>query len=228
MCTPASFVLTRDRVCWSRVTNSHEDIIREYTLHVDGARGPNVVRVEITPGDGNYFSDPATWIFCTDQDQFPEWYDPARDEARTRAALPEWHQYHCCSQDAEGPNASLLGGDMVTQTAGNDSTLKAGYRSTLTAGKRSTLTAGDDSTLKAGNDSTLKAGNRSTLKAGDGSTLTAGYQTIQISHWYDNGWRVATRVVTEAEADKWWHVSKGAWRECTPDEIATAESKITG
>ena len=204
MCTPASFVLTRDRVCWSRVTNSHEDIIREYTLHVDGARGPNVVRVEITPGDENYFSDPATWIFCTDQDQFPEWYDPARDEARTRAALPEWHQYHCCSQDAKGPNASLLGGDMVTQTAG------------------------DLSTLKAGNDSTLTAGNRSTLTAGDGSTLTAGYQTIQISHWYDNGWRVATRVVTEAEADKWWHVSKGAWRECTPDEIATAESKITG
>ena len=49
MCTPASFVLTKDRVFWSKKSDSHEDIIEEYKLNPDGIRGPNIVRVKISP-----------------------------------------------------------------------------------------------------------------------------------------------------------------------------------
>ena len=49
MCQPASFVLTKDAVFWSRFTDSHEEIIKESGLHADGAKGPNILRVEVVP-----------------------------------------------------------------------------------------------------------------------------------------------------------------------------------
>jgi hypothetical protein len=90
MCKPASFVLTKDRVFWSMHTDSHTEIIDEYGLHEDGARGPNVVKVEISPDNEQLDSDPGTWVYKLDQDITPEWYDAEECERRARAALAEW------------------------------------------------------------------------------------------------------------------------------------------
>ena len=71
-------------------TDSHEDIITEHGLSQDGVRGPNILRVEITPPDGD-FSAPATeWRYKLDQDIMPPWHDAAEDEKRARVALTEW------------------------------------------------------------------------------------------------------------------------------------------
>ena len=121
MCNPASFVLTKDKVFWSKTTNSHEDIIREHSLCADGSRGPNIMRVEISPYNGDYARPVKEWIYHTDQDILPPWVDADSDEKRTRIALKFWKKYHCCSQKA---------GDASTQKAGDDSTQKAGVRST--------------------------------------------------------------------------------------------------
>ena len=51
MCKFASFVLTKDREFWSDKSDSYEDIISKHNLHADGARGPNILRVEISPTD---------------------------------------------------------------------------------------------------------------------------------------------------------------------------------
>jgi hypothetical protein len=90
MCKPASFVLTKDRVFWSMHTDSHTEIIDEFGLHEDGARGPNVVKVEISPDNERLDSDPGTWVYKLDQDRTPEWYDAEECERRARAALAEW------------------------------------------------------------------------------------------------------------------------------------------
>jgi hypothetical protein len=90
MCQPASFVLTKDAVFWSRFTDSHEEIIKESGLHADGAKGPNILRVEVVPPGYDTTRPPAEWVFRVDQDIMPEWYDSERDEARTRAALVDW------------------------------------------------------------------------------------------------------------------------------------------
>jgi len=196
MCKAASFVLTKDAVYWSKTSNSHEEIIREFSLP-DGSksevacfRTPLILRVEITPGDGDYSTDPATWKYCVDQDRLPEWIG-GTEEQRARACLPEWQKYHCCTQTGQ----NLVGGFQVSQQSGNESTQTAGNESTQTAGDRSTQTAGYRSTQTAGNE----------------STQTAGVGTVQIVRWYSNGWRVATRVITEAEANKPYKVIAGVW-----------------
>jgi hypothetical protein len=290
MCNPASFVVTKDRVFWSKHTNSHSRIIEEFGLHADGVGGPNTVSVEIKPPDGDYGADPATWRFNTDQDVLPEWYDAGQAEAACRLELTEWAKWHCCNQGSGATGEQVAGGDMVSQRSGNESTQKAGYESTQkagsastqtagdrstqtagyestqTAGDRSTQTAGYESTQKAGYESTQTAGYESTQTAGDRSTQTAGYEstqkagsastqtagdrstqkagsastqtagdrstqkagllTVQITRWYDNGWHVAMRTIGPAEADKWYRVEKGVWRECTAEESAEAEAKI--
>ena len=90
MCKPASMILTKDRAFWSLLTDSHEDIIAEFALHADGARGPNIVRVEITPPDSRMDMPLDQWTYQVDQDTLPDWYDAADGEARTRAALVEY------------------------------------------------------------------------------------------------------------------------------------------
>src|SRR5580700_3205238 len=90
MCQPASMVLTKDYVLWSMNTDSHTDICEEFGLHEDGARGPNVLKIEITPPDGDFAAPAEKWIYRLDQDIMPAWYDAVRDEARGRVALVDW------------------------------------------------------------------------------------------------------------------------------------------
>ena len=90
MCRPASFVLTNDRVFWSKNTDSHEDIVAEFELQESGARGIQILRVEIAPDDGDLARPPREWVFGYDQDMLPDWADKAKDERRTRKALAEW------------------------------------------------------------------------------------------------------------------------------------------
>jgi hypothetical protein len=86
MCRFASFVLTKDTEFWSDKTDSHEDIIATHSLTANGAAGPNILRVEISPVgplDGPF----EKWEYKVDQDLLPKWHDAAKCEARTRAAL---------------------------------------------------------------------------------------------------------------------------------------------
>ena len=49
MCRAASFVVTKDKVFWSKMTDSHEEIIREFDLCPEVAGKACVVRCEIVP-----------------------------------------------------------------------------------------------------------------------------------------------------------------------------------
>ena len=53
--------------------------------------------------------------------------------------------------------------------------------------------------------------NNITQTAGYRSTQTAGVGTVQICRWYDNGWQVATRIITEETANKPYKCIKGVW-----------------
>jgi len=89
-----------------------------------------------------------------------------------------------------------------------------------------TQTAGGASTQKAGYRSTQTAGDKSTQMAGNRSTQTAGTGTVQATRWYDKEWKVVTRVITSAEANKWYYVENGVWRLCTKGEIKDAEKRV--
>ena len=88
MCKFASFVLTKGEEFWSDKSDSHEAIIVEHGLHSDGAHGPNILRVEISPTDKiKIWPSLKAWAYRVDQDRMPEWFDALECEKRTRAAL---------------------------------------------------------------------------------------------------------------------------------------------
>src|ERR1035441_3670526 len=85
MCRVASFILSKDREFWSKTSDSHEEIIAENKLVADGATGPNILRVEVSPAAT--WHPLSSWVYRVDQDILPKWADAAKDEARARAAL---------------------------------------------------------------------------------------------------------------------------------------------
>jgi len=88
MCNFASFVITKGpKVWWLPKSDSHEKTIREYKLHADGLKGPNVVRVEIVPKNGNLSLPLRTWEYKLDQDTLPAWYDAEECELACRVEL---------------------------------------------------------------------------------------------------------------------------------------------
>jgi hypothetical protein len=143
----------------------------------------------------------------------------------------------CLAIQTAGDAANQVAANHANQTAGGDSTQHAGDNSmqtaigrvkqwagdfaTQTAGRSATQVAGDYSIQTAKNFANQTAGAHSTQTAGDDSTQKAGVGTVQIARWWDDGeWHVATRVVTEAEAGKPYHVYDGVWSLETKNELA--------
>ena len=87
MCQFKSGIISKTKVFFSEKTESHTEILSEFGLHQDGARGPNLVQFEIKPPNGDLYADFAAWVYKVDQDVLPPWYDSARDEARVRTAF---------------------------------------------------------------------------------------------------------------------------------------------
>ena len=72
MCNFASFVLTKDRVFWLEDSNSHSEIISRFELHEFGARGMNILKVEIRPtARVKQWPDLRAWRSAVDQDLLP-------------------------------------------------------------------------------------------------------------------------------------------------------------
>ena len=95
MCNPASFVVTKDRVFWSKRSDSHEYIIKEFDLCADGIDGPKIVRVEITPPNNNFRAPLEDWQLNIDEvviscDLLPSWFNMDDVSRRTRSALKNW------------------------------------------------------------------------------------------------------------------------------------------
>jgi len=91
MCRMASFVLTKDKVYWSKKSDSHEDIISEY--HLNDGENISILRAEIVPPNDNYRLPLEKWEYNIDQDIIPDWYVAPHEEERTRRTLADWVAY---------------------------------------------------------------------------------------------------------------------------------------
>ena len=127
MCKFASFVLTLEKAFWGQ-TESHTDIIEHHGLVEMGARGPNIIRIEITPPKGKPLAPIAEWIYNVDQDILPEWYDKDLTEQRARTAL--------LLRSQQDNWFTVVGSvtDLVS-TGGYGATVIGGYGATVTGGE---------------------------------------------------------------------------------------------
>ena len=156
MCEPASFVLTKDAVFWSMNTDSHEEIIAEYGLAQDGVRGPNILRVEITPPNYDFCVPASDWRFNLDQDLVPSWHDVAEDEKRARVALTEWIAARVIREGAKKVcSGRFFASDNATVEAYGSATVSAYGSATVRAYGSATVSAFGSATVRAYDNATV-------------------------------------------------------------------------
>jgi hypothetical protein len=78
----ASFVVTKRRVYWSRFTDRHEAIIKEYRIK-DG------LKVRMNPPECDLRYNPRRWFYTSLKYEKPDWYDKEVED-RVRAELRLW------------------------------------------------------------------------------------------------------------------------------------------
>jgi hypothetical protein len=89
MCRQASFIITKERIFFSKVSDSHSKILEEFDI-----TGEHVA-VEISPKDNDYRLPLKDWQFRIDSNfPLPEWWNEKWGEQITREELPKWAKYH--------------------------------------------------------------------------------------------------------------------------------------
>jgi hypothetical protein len=189
MCNPASFVLTKDQIFWSSKHDNHTDIIKEHNLCPDGVRGPNIVAVEIRPPRVRFDADTKEWVFKTDQDPVPDWYDPTEAEARTRLALVDWlagrvftSGEHTVASDkvwAYG-NAQVKAHDNAEVIASDNAVVTAYGNAKVTAYGNGKVEAGGDSQVMAVGDTEVTAHDNAKVIAYGNAKVTA-YDDVTVT-----------------------------------------------
>ena len=141
MCEFASLVVCKKSVHWC-MEDSHEEIIEQHGLTADGARGPNVVRVEIVPPDGDPSRPLDEWRYRVDQDLLPDWHDAEDTERRARKALADLvaARVFLTGEHEVGPGYFVAAGNSTVEAGGN-STVRAWGNSTVRAEGNSTVVA---------------------------------------------------------------------------------------
>lgn len=75
--------------------DSHSEMLEELKITDDYIHASKVfVRAELSPADGDVFSDIDSWEFSVDQDITPEWFDEKNCAERMRNTLKEWAKTH--------------------------------------------------------------------------------------------------------------------------------------
>ena len=176
MCKLKSAIILKDRV-FIPDYDRHTDMLKELGIEDSRKNAETLfVRAELSPKNGDVFSDIGTWEFNVDQDIRPEWFVEPYEKERMVKAVKEWADKHILigRKNEEISDGTYYLKDCIDIIFLNNSTVKAYGNSTVEAYGNSTVTAYDNSTVTAAYDnSTVKAYSNSTVEAYSNSTVMA-------------------------------------------------------
>ena len=94
MCKLKSAIILKDRIFMPDY-DSHSKMLEELGITDDYFNASKVfVRAELSPQNGDVFSDIDGWKFSVDQDITPEWFDEKDCAERMRNTVKEWANTH--------------------------------------------------------------------------------------------------------------------------------------
>ena len=94
MCKLKSAIILKDRIFMPDY-DSHSKMLEELKITDDYINASKVfVRAELSPENGDVFSDIDGWKLEVDQDITPEWFDEKDCAERMRKAVKEWAKTH--------------------------------------------------------------------------------------------------------------------------------------
>ena len=173
MCNPASFVLTKDRVFWSKLTDSHDEIVKEFSL-CESIRNESVstmkvclLKVEIIPPKETDFATPLDqWVFRVDSSPVPKWFDAVADEKRARNELVKWAAAKIISKGER----SIKGGAVY---ASGSASVRASGSASVTASGSASVTAYDSASVRASDSASVRASGSASVTAYDSASVRA-------------------------------------------------------
>ena len=181
MCKMKSAIILKDRV-FIPDYDSHSEMLEELKIADTKANAKRFfIRAELSPIDGDVFSDIDTWAFVVDQDIRPDWFVEEIDKARMVEAVKRWAK-----------DRIHIGVDGLKINSGANHYIKDCKNvvicgsSTVTAWGLSTVEAYDSSTVEAYNSSTVKAYDSSTVEAWGSSTVKAYNSSTVIKNVYSS------------------------------------------
>ena len=159
MCRFKSMILLKDSV-FIPDYDHHQDMLAELKIEDNRKNAERLfVRVELSPTNGDVFSDISTWEYKADQDILPSWYIEEVEKKRATEAVKEWARTHI----------------FVGQ---NNLELKEGGHYYIKDCKNVTIC--DSATVEACDSATVKACDSATVKACDSATVEAwGSATVE-------------------------------------------------
>ena len=168
MCSFKSMLILKDMV-FVPDYDSHDKMLEELGIEDTRANAERLfVRVELTPADGDPFSDISTWKYNVDQDILPEWYVKEVDKRRAIDAVKEWAKEHIyVGQDnlkIESDTGYYLK-DCKNVTVRGNATVKAYGNATVKAYNNATVAACGSATVKAWDNATVTAYDNTTVEA---------------------------------------------------------------
>lgn len=94
MCRLKSGIILKNRVFVPEY-DSHTEMLEELGIKDDYLNASKTfVRVELSPANGDVFSDIDTWELTVDQDITPEWYDEETYKPQVVEAVKAWAKDH--------------------------------------------------------------------------------------------------------------------------------------
>ena len=176
MCRFKSMILLKDSV-FIPDYDHHQDMLAELGIKDNRKNAEKLfVRVELSPTNGDIFSDISNWEYRADQDILPLWYVEEVEKRRAIEAVKEWAITHIFV----GQNNLELkeGGHYYIKDCRNvkicgSATVEACGSATVEACGSATVKAWDSATVEAWGSATVEAWGSATVKAWDSATVEA-------------------------------------------------------
>ena len=138
MCQFKSALVLKDRIFLPDY-DSHDKMLQELGIEDNFTNASKVfVRVELSPADGDIFSDVDGWELKVDQDILPDWWNEAERLPQLKELVETWMQKH-----------TIYAGEVA------DGVWLATGSATVTAYGRATVTAYGSATVKAYGSATV-------------------------------------------------------------------------
>lgn len=160
MCRLKSGIILKDQV-FVPDYDSYTDMLKELNIENDEIN-TEFVCAELSPVDGNIFSDISTWQFNINQNILPDWFIYERDKQRMTNVVKEWLKDHVFKNV-----------DKLLEIEGNDKYYLKNCKN---------VEAYDNCKIIAHDNCTIYAYDNCTVYAYDNCTVNASNDCVVIAH----------------------------------------------
>ena len=172
MCQFKSALVLKDKIFLPDY-DSHDKMLQELGIEDNFTNASKVfVRVELSPADGDIFSDVDGWKLKVDQDILPEWWNEAERLSQLKELVETWMRKHTIyAGEHEVADGVWLATGSATVTATGSATVTAFGSATVRAYDSARVRAADSATVTAFGSATVTATGSATVRAYGSATV---------------------------------------------------------